>query len=87
MVDILSISELPAYVLKNSEATHFFISIAFIAKSRIAYEETVGVLQVTITSGKTLPCQFPMQKRKTSCEGFLVNILRVLHSDGYFNMI
>ncbi|XP_022865430.1 uncharacterized protein LOC111385281, partial [Olea europaea var. sylvestris] len=54
MAGILSISELPAYVLIDSGATHSFISTAFIAKSRTACEKSDSVLEISIPSGRIL---------------------------------
>lgn len=52
MTGILSIFELPAYLLINSEFTRSFISIVFI--SRTEYEKSSSVLKVTIPPSRIL---------------------------------
>ncbi|XP_022854822.1 uncharacterized protein LOC111376126 [Olea europaea var. sylvestris] len=82
----ISVSEVPAYVLIDSGATHSFISTAFIAKSCIAYEKLecsrsnsdviLGMDWLWRDHATIRYFENEVEKmlKKKSCHGFLVNI-------------
>lgn len=52
MAGMLAVSTIPALVLFDSGATHFFISKKFLAKSRNVCDKVDNALEVSIPSGK-----------------------------------
>ncbi|CAA2959116.1 Hypothetical predicted protein, partial [Olea europaea subsp. europaea] len=51
---IISVSNIPTFVLIDSEATHSFISFSFVAKSKVECEFLPYTLEISLPSGKTL---------------------------------
>ncbi|CAA3000407.1 Hypothetical predicted protein, partial [Olea europaea subsp. europaea] len=51
---IISVSNMPAFVLIDSGATHSFISSSFVAKSKVECEFLPYTLEISLPSGKIL---------------------------------